>query len=99
VGNNERCLAGAVAQAAFFTNALTSGQVQAIYQAGILPPPPGTLAIQKWGAGQLQLNWNYGTLQTATNVAGPYSDVVGMISPCTLTPTNTQGFYRVRVNQ
>ena len=99
VGDNEQYLAGAVAQAAFFTNALTSGQVQAIYQAGIRPPPPATLAIQNLGAGQLQLNWNYGALQTATNVAGPYRDVAAATSPSRITPTNVQEFYRVRVNQ
>ena len=99
VGNNEQYFAGAIAQAAFFTNALTSGQAQAIYQAGIQPPPPATLAIQKPVVGQMQLSWNYGTLQAATNVAGPYSDVAGATSPCTITPTNAQEFYRVRINQ
>jgi hypothetical protein len=99
VGNNEQYFAGAIAQAAFFTNALTSGQVQEIYQAGIQPPPPVTLAIQNPVVGQVQLNWNYGVLQAATNVAGPYGDVAGATSPCTITPTNAQEFYRVRVNQ
>lgn len=98
VGANEQYLAGAIAEAAFFTNALTSIQVQSLYQAGITPPPPISLTIQNPGNGQLQLNWNYGTLQTATNVTGPYSDMTGTTSPYTLTPTNSQQYYRVRAN-
>jgi hypothetical protein len=98
VGSNEHYLAGVIAQAAFFTNALTSGHVQAIYQAGIQPPPLVTLAIRNLDAGQLQLNWNYGTLQTATNVAGPYGDIVGASSPWAISPTNAHEFYRARAN-
>ena len=35
----------------------------------------------------MQLNWSYGTLQTATNAAGPYSNVPGATPPYTFTAT------------
>lgn len=45
--------------------------------------------------GQLQLSWNSGgTLESATNVLGPYSAIVG-VSPYTPPITNSQMFYRL----
>jgi hypothetical protein len=57
---------------------------------------PALLALQNAGAGKWRLQWNSGTLQSATNAAGPYTDMVGAVSPLTLYPTNALGFYRVR---
>jgi hypothetical protein len=96
VGSNERYFAGAIAQAAFFTNALTAAQVGAIFAAGTQVPPPETLAVKTLDAGHMQLNWNYGTLQSATNVSGPYRDLIGAAAPYTVTLTNAQQFYRVK---
>ena len=97
VGSNERYFAGAIAQAAFFTNMLTATQIQTIYQtASVLPPENFT--IQNPGNNRVQLNWSYGTLQSATNVAGPYGDVTGTTPPCTIPAANAQQFYRVREN-
>jgi len=96
VGNNEQYFAGAIAQAAFFTKALTAAQVAAVFEAGTQLPPPETLAVESLDAGQLQLNWNYGMLQSATNVSGPYRDLSGAAMPYTVTLTNTQQFYRVK---
>jgi hypothetical protein len=47
-------------------------------------------------AGQPQLTWTAGTLQSSTNVAGPYSDVPDANSPYTVTALSTQQFYRLR---
>ncbi len=58
----------------------------------------GPLTWQNSGAGQLQLIWNYGILQSATNVAGAYSDVSNVTSPLTIIPTNTQQYYRLRLS-
>jgi hypothetical protein len=57
-----------------------------------------TLTIQTTEVGQFQLQWNYGTLQTTTNVTGPFNDVAGAISPYTFSPciTDPRRFYRVR---
>lgn len=98
VGNNERYFAGALAQAAFYTNALTPGQISTIYLAGISSPPPLALTSQNSANQQLQLNWNYGVLQEATNVTGPYIDLTGATSPNTVLMTNLQQFFRVKNN-
>ena len=55
-----------------------------------------TLSITDLGGGQLQLNWDYGTLQSASNVAGPYSDLPQATGPYTIPATNAQQFYRLR---
>ncbi len=94
-GNNERYFAGAIAQAAFFTNALSAGQVQMIYQAATTLPPV-TLTFTNSGAGQLGLNWPGGTLQSATNVSGPYADLTNAVSPYLVPMTTAQQFFRVR---
>jgi len=59
---------------------------------------PERMNAQNLGAGQLQLTWSYGTLQSATNVAGPYSDVPNAASPYTIPAGNPQQFYRAREN-
>jgi hypothetical protein len=47
--------------------------------------------------GQIQLQWaGGGTLQTATNVLGNWSDVSGAISPCLNPTTNSTQFFRVK---
>jgi hypothetical protein len=47
--------------------------------------------------GQLRLEWvGGGTLQTATNVLGPWSDVSGAVSPYLTPPTNSEQFFRVK---
>jgi hypothetical protein len=50
--------------------ALGSSRVQTLYQAGVSLPPVG-LAFTKINGSGTGLNWNYGVLQTATNVAEP----------------------------
>ena len=67
-------------------------------QAGTQAPPP-TLSIQKLSGGQVQLNWSNGTLQSATNAAGPYSDNTNATSPDAITVTNARQFFRVRAAQ
>ena len=46
---------------------------------------------------QLQIAWPDGTLQSATNAAGPYVDVPGNpTSPLLVSPTEERVFYRSR---
>jgi hypothetical protein len=59
---------------------------------------PELLGLQNISPGQIQLNWSYGTLQSATNVMGPFSDVHNAASPYTIPADNPQEFYRVREN-
>jgi beta-glucanase (GH16 family) len=42
------------------------------------------------------LSWPCGTLQSATNVSGPWCDVSGATSPCSNSAAATQEFYRLR---
>lgn len=58
--------------------------------------PPVVLSAQMLN-GQLVLTWPQGTLQSASNVSGPYSNVVGATSPYTVTPSAPAQFYRVKV--
>jgi hypothetical protein len=89
--------AGQICEVAFFTNALTSAQVQGIYLSASTPLQVA-LAAAPVSGGSLQLNWSYGTLQSATNVTGPYLDVTNISPPYTVPTTNQQEFFRVREN-
>jgi uncharacterized repeat protein (TIGR02543 family) len=46
--------------------------------------------------GQLRLEWTGGTLQSSTNVAGPWNDVSGAASPHLAPTTNAAQFFRVK---
>ncbi len=48
--------------------------------------------------GQLQLTWLYGTLESATNIFGPYQNVAGASSPYAAPTSAGQQFYRVQEN-
>jgi beta-glucanase (GH16 family) len=58
--------------------------------------PPPSVSFQPSGT-NLMLNWSGGTLQTATNAAGSWSDLPGAANPYIVTPTNPQQFYRTKV--
>ncbi len=59
--------------------------------------PPLIFSFQPSFAGGFILNWAYGTLQSATNVTGPWNNINGATSPYTNIPVGSQGFYRVRL--
>jgi len=46
---------------------------------------------------QVQLTWPSGTLQTAVQVAGPYTNIVGATSPYLVAPSEATRFFRVQV--
>jgi Concanavalin A-like lectin/glucanases superfamily len=56
---------------------------------------PITLTIRTVGD-QVILNWPEGTLQSASKVTGPYSNVSGATPPYTNTVSGSQQFYRVQ---
>jgi fibronectin type 3 domain-containing protein len=58
--------------------------------------PPATMSVQASG-GSLILNWPYGMLQSATNIIGPWNDVIGVIPPYTNTPNESQEYFRVQL--
>jgi len=91
-----RLFPGSIAHAAFFAQALSVAQVLALYQAGSTAPPV-TLTIAPAGAGNLTISWLAGTLLQSTNVTGPWTTNPA-VSPCLVTPANSQIFFKVRVN-
>jgi hypothetical protein len=90
VGVNQQYFGGALAEAAFYTNALTATQIMQIYHA-FFP----TISIAHSGA-SVVLTYTGTKLLSATNVAGPYSPVAGANSPYTIPPTNVLTYYRAQ---
>jgi hypothetical protein len=82
--------------------ALTPLQVGSIYIAAIsnqmsYVSGPIVFTRQTLSPTQFKLTWNAGTLQSASNVLGPYSNVTP-VSPFTVTVTNAaQQYYRVKL--
>ncbi len=58
--------------------------------------PPASVTIQSL-AGNVILSWPGGTLQTATDLSGPWDDVIGAASPRTNPAAAQQEFYRLRM--
>ena len=87
----QRNVAAAIAQAAYFTNALTVLQVKNLYNLATVP----SISLAPSGS-QLVITYT-GTLLSATNVAGPYGPVMGASPPSYTVPmTDAQRFYRTR---
>jgi Concanavalin A-like lectin/glucanases superfamily len=88
---------GYIADVAIYNYALSASQVQTLYQSGFSLPPSG-LTFTNLSGNATGLSWNYGILQTATNVAGPYSDLTNVTPPLVIPLTNSQQFFRIREN-
>ncbi|MBW8863869.1 MAG: hypothetical protein JF609_02905, partial [Verrucomicrobia bacterium] len=58
--------------------------------------PPVNFSAQVL-SGNFILNWPYGTLQSATNILGPWNNVNGATPPFTNTPAGPQQFYRIQL--
>lgn len=88
---------GTIDEVAIYNKALSAAQVLAHYQAGTNQFV--ALALTNALSGQFQLSWIWpaGTLQSATNVAGPYTNVTGAASPFAVTPDATNRFYRLKL--
>jgi hypothetical protein len=98
-------LVGQLDDVAIWNRALSADEVKAIYTAGtagkdvetvVETPPstkqPGTLNITR-ASNQITVSWDHGTLQTATAVSGPWTDV-STPSPVTETIGAGAKFYR-----
>ncbi|MEY2788551.1 MAG: hypothetical protein RLZZ34_1694 [Verrucomicrobiota bacterium] len=88
---------GAIDEVAVYPKALSAAQIQKQYTIAVngAASEPATIAIRLSGA-EATLTWSGGGLQQADNPAGPYTPVLGAVSPLKLTPTGTARFYRVR---
>jgi hypothetical protein len=58
--------------------------------------PPASMSIQT-SSGSVVLDWPLGTLQSATNVTGPWGDIIDALPPYTNAATEPQEFFRVRL--
>ena len=92
----DRIFRGKLDEVAVFDYTLSAAQIAQLYSTA-LTGGPVTLGVQRSG-GALLLSWVYGTLLTAPSVYGPWTPVAGAAPPsCTVTPSATQMFYRVRI--
>ena len=67
-----------------------------VYDLSAVVTPP-TLGLAASG-GNLTLSWSAGSiLLQSTNVTGPWTTNGSATSPYTVSPTNTQSFFRVQV--
>ena len=58
--------------------------------------PRPAITIQ-FSADNTVLSWPAGTLQSATNIFGPWQEVAGAASPYTISPALSQEFYRLKL--
>ncbi len=61
----------------------------------LAPAKPVSVTVQLQGK-QVQLSWPAGTLQSAGQVTGLYTNITTATSPYTLSPTNAEQFFRVK---
>ncbi|HEX3625938.1 MAG TPA: LamG-like jellyroll fold domain-containing protein [Verrucomicrobiae bacterium] len=88
---------GYIADVAIYNYPLSANQVQTLYLAGISLPSTG-LSLTNLNGNAMGLTWIYGVLQTATNVAGPFSDITNVTPPYLAPFTNSQQYFRIREN-
>jgi hypothetical protein len=83
-----------------------SGIYSVTATAGGATSSPGTVAVTispaliftfRMSSGNLVFDWPYGTLQSATNISGPWSNVTGATTPFTNLPVGPQQFYRIQL--
>jgi len=84
---------GSIDEPMIIGRTLAASELDALYLAAF---PPLQLQIAE-SRGQIVLSWPMGTLQHASQVTGPYTDISGATSPYTNAPSGTMQYYRVRV--
>jgi hypothetical protein len=89
---------GTIDEVAIFNRAMGSNELQALYNAALGILPPVNLQVGHLG-NNVQLTWGtLGRLLEADNVRGPWKTNSLAASPYTISPTNSQKFYRVLVH-
>jgi hypothetical protein len=86
-----------------WNRALTTLEVESIYLGAIsnqvsftgATNVTGTFALTVLAGKQLQLTWSAGSLQSATDLGGPWITLTNT-SPAVISPTNTRQFYRAQ---
>ncbi len=87
---------GSINNVAIYDYALTPGMIAQQYELGTVghgsDTTPASLTVQAAvvsGASGVTVNWNYGYLQEATSINGPWTYVSGATSPYTIALTNS----------
>ena len=91
-----RLVDGNIAHAAVFAKALKASQISALYSAASIVPNV-SVNVAPSGNGSLTLSWSQGTLLQSTNLIGPWT-INSAPSPYSIAPTNSQMYFKVRVN-
>ena len=89
--------ASTTASGMFNVIAATGGCTSAPATTLVTVNPPALIAIQSAGVGNVILSWPAGTLQSATNIAGPWGNIGGATSPRTNAVSSSQEFFRLRL--
>jgi hypothetical protein len=80
-----------------FYQALSAQTITNLYMIGATTSLPISIGRDPGTPGNVLINWTIGTLQEATVVSGPYTDVAGPPSPPYSVPaTDAHHFYRLR---
>jgi beta-glucanase (GH16 family) len=80
----------------YSVTATVGGCVSAPGTTTVTVNPPASLAIQ-FSSGKATLSWPVGTLQSASNVTGPWYNIGGATSPYTNVATTPQEFFRLKL--
>jgi hypothetical protein len=88
--------AGQTASGDYSVMAFIGTCVSSVAKTTVIVNPPLKLSVQSSSYG-LVFNWEFGALESATNILGPWNSVVGATSPHKNEPTRTQEFFRIRL--
>jgi hypothetical protein len=81
---------GGIDEVAVYNKALTAQQIEDHFLYT-------THMNAAWSGSNIVITWGTGTLQSATNVAGPYTDVAGATSPYTNSISGAQLYFRAQL--
>jgi hypothetical protein len=85
--------AGSIDEVAIYNTALSPAAIGAHYNAAQLTAVSLTITL---ASGQVTVTWSSGTLQEASVLSGPWTDLTGQTSPYKPTSPSNPTFYRVK---
>lgn len=91
--NLQRSFDGWISDFRFYTGTGDANFIETLRTLGTMPS--GQIAIQP-GTTNLSLVWPGGVLQSSTNPGAGWSNIDGAAAPLTITPTQSQQFFRVK---
>jgi len=91
--DRQRSFNGWIDDIRFYTGA---GDLKFIENIRLQAALPSVNVLLQQSGTNLTLTWPYGTLQSSSNIMGPWSGVMGVTSPCVVAPNWQQQFYRIK---